>query len=1563
MFGKAVKILFLLAILMFGLNGPFWSHPAEAFSVDVKNFSYSDDSGRFIAYDFSAGSAVGNSINLEGNATITRGAGEVATTYAWGLPSGAGYPATTITLDTANKKATVSPVDPATGGLAAITAGGAVPAAVGTTGWFHTIQLANFNVDLTSEKAYEFNIGLGRGGEGYNEGSLTVAWVKGLYNGTYYGTPTLIIQARVRNTGSTLWSSTPIVRTGLTPATTTLMFDLSVFNGNNFSAAARINEENMTNLGGYTLPSGQFLRFPDLFPFLWVGEANTSSGPQAAQVSSQHWNDAQGNVYHAWPRVDDPGQALYSAVSLSSQGYLTETPLSYNSAAGYWSLSGTLFADGFNDNAVDASKWSTKGTGVAENEGVLKVTQAVQDQVTAALSRTIVINPYAKITVQRKAKVHYANSYFDGLFALYFGNTADFAAGFPNVSSQAAVVVSHANYDHSGGGEQTAHGFYLGRYAAHFTDPVTSAAITPIWDTWFDEKVVYDPITGAAELYINSELKATVNVGALPPTARYMNVFLQAWGWYTGHYNYSDDITVSQPWTGGNIFLSANTPPANPVTFNFILTKKAGGTDTVSKTISGYVTEFASNLQPTGNIATATPTFSWTGISGVTNYSVQVSDANGNRIWNKYAIPPGTTSMLYNNDSTGPALVSGQTYHYEIVSSIVTDGLNNDSFAKGSFTYGGGGGTTISFNGWVKSVPSWPAINDAAAVTGATVNALNEAGPPPFTFTSTNAEGAFAITGIPASTTFRVVIPTPASTTYIPVLSKFMNWNADIQALLPFALFTQGQYNAFGNTPGTGMILGRVALQNSPATFLSGATITATQWLNGSTTSTTYPVTYTGGGSSTGPDGIYMVKNVPPGTMVQLTAALIGHTFEFNGAIMPTQPGFISEESFFATAVQQPSPFNVYSYHHQSGTYYINLFVDDPSQAFTGVTVNGPGLTGDVALVYTNGRWLLSDAGGIVLGTTLPTGARTYNFTAATGGPPVTGSKTVSVYVEGYATNLSPTASVNATPTFSWTGIAGAAGYAVILYDTTAGGAWVWTSQQLAPDQTSVSYNGSALTAGHAYQYLVVSSVNTDGNSNASFAQGQFTYTGGATTVTVSGTVRNWTGAVIPGGVSVSLVGDPTKTTTASTADGTFSLPGIPVSTAFSLKFSSAGYLDLYSVDITLTGDMNVNADGYGGSSPFLMPTADNLTALGAKPDAGKALITGRVSDQTYRYSSNIGGATVTAQGLSKTYPVIYRDPFGALSSTPSTWGNGYYYILNVDAGDTVTLTTAKAGWAFGSRTFHTLADAVTQGRIFGTAPGYDASLGGFVKNSGGAAVSGATLALNGDPNKSTAAAGDGSYTFSGLPRDANFYVKITAAGYVPAYAGPVNLQGNISGVNLLMLTAGEMAGFGVASGNGLIGCTVMDQAMNPLSGATITLTSKSGTSYTVNYTGGGGSTPASGKFLVPNILQGDVIKIEVTRSGYAFNPVYMDGFGDAFTEKMILGTVTGPVALKGDLNGDDLVNLADAILALQVTGGMNPGSIRPNYGTSGADVNGDKRIGLVEVIYIMQKVAGVRGN
>jgi hypothetical protein len=66
---------------------------------------------------------------------------------------------------------------------------------------------------------------------------------------------------------------------------------------------------------------------------------------------------------------------------------------------------------------------------------------------------------------------------------------------------------------------------------------------------------------------------------------------------------------------------------------------------------------------------------------------------------------------------------------------------------------------------------------------------------------------------------------------------------------------------------------------------------------------------------------------------------------------------------------------------------------------------------------------------------------------------------------------------------------------------------------------------------------------------------------------------------------------------------------------------------------------------------------------------------------------------------------------------------------------------------------------------------------------------------------------------------------------------------------------------------------------------------------------------------------------------------------------------ITVKTVKKGDVNGDSSIDLADAILCLNMM--REKASTAEIY--MEADVNGDGKIGMAEVIYILQKVAGLR--
>ncbi len=87
------------------------------------------------------------------------------------------------------------------------------------------------------------------------------------------------------------------------------------------------------------------------------------------------------------------------------------------------------------------------------------------------------------------------------------------------------------------------------------------------------------------------------------------------------------------------------------------------------------------------------------------------------------------------------------------------------------------------------------------------------------------------------------------------------------------------------------------------------------------------------------------------------------------------------------------------------------------------------------------------------------------------------------------------------------------------------------------------------------------------------------------------------------------------------------------------------------------------------------------------------------------------------------------------------------------------------------------------------------------------------------------------------------------------------------------------------------------------------------------------------------------------TRIAYAY-----DGAGNRLSRT--LSHVV--IVYKADANGDHLVDLKDAVLALKVLSGLNP-ALLSDYAASGSDVGGNLKIGLEEVIYVLQKLGEMR--
>ncbi len=212
-----------------------------------------------------------------------------------------------------------------------------------------------------------------------------------------------------------------------------------------------------------------------------------------------------------------------------------------------------LLQDDFGDNSIDASKWMTSGVQVQETGGIMRVLTAATDNGGVLVSQPFNLASRGVITITRSVCLHHANDYFCGYIAVRFGGLPWAAVDYADHSYTNTNWLQRFGIylDQNIGTPDSAWSHAIARSNAAITGPYSAV----LWDTWFNEKIVYTPDTGIMECYINSQKLGEQFIGIMPSTDSTMQLGFRAWGWYTGHYENIDNVVVSQ-----------STQPVTPVT-------------------------------------------------------------------------------------------------------------------------------------------------------------------------------------------------------------------------------------------------------------------------------------------------------------------------------------------------------------------------------------------------------------------------------------------------------------------------------------------------------------------------------------------------------------------------------------------------------------------------------------------------------------------------------------------------------------------------------------------------------------------------------------------------------------------------------------------------------------------------------------------------------------------------------------------------------------------------------------------------------------------------------------
>lgn len=241
---------------------------------------------------------------------------------------------------------------------------------------------------------------------------------------------------------------------------------------------------------------------------------------------------------------------------------------------------GIVLADDFNDNTINTGLYKTYQNTVTETGQTLQLTVTQTDHPGIIRSSYLAINSADSLIITRKVKVHYANEYYWGSIGISIDNVLPFSICYSNYSyvAQGTPFSSCSSY-----------GIRICRNAEspagyHNLQNLSNTVTCP-WNTWFDEKIAYNFSTGMVSYYINGQFQLSMFVGISNSTEHFARFEASATGWWTGHYQYMDDLSIRAvlniPKGSLTGVVSSSSGPIAGATLNIINT---GLTQTTSST-------------------------------------------------------------------------------------------------------------------------------------------------------------------------------------------------------------------------------------------------------------------------------------------------------------------------------------------------------------------------------------------------------------------------------------------------------------------------------------------------------------------------------------------------------------------------------------------------------------------------------------------------------------------------------------------------------------------------------------------------------------------------------------------------------------------------------------------------------------------------------------------------------------------------------------------------------------------------------------------------------------------
>lgn len=223
-----------------------------------------------------------------------------------------------------------------------------------------------------------------------------------------------------------------------------------------------------------------------------------------------------------------------------------------------------IFADDFSSGELDPNRWKIKGNTARVENGIAKIIIAETDKGAKLESALFSFEPNKAITINCRIKISYSQNFKDKVyFNAHFGilpKTSFLHLADEGIKNHLMFGVKYTNYDYeskySNGeiDELKTEGFFLIRdngapfKKIDYRDGKISKRIEPVWNEWFEQKLVYEPFSGKMSYFINDELKDVINVGDLSNIMEEnkLRLDINPSGWWVNHSIELDYIEITQ---------------------------------------------------------------------------------------------------------------------------------------------------------------------------------------------------------------------------------------------------------------------------------------------------------------------------------------------------------------------------------------------------------------------------------------------------------------------------------------------------------------------------------------------------------------------------------------------------------------------------------------------------------------------------------------------------------------------------------------------------------------------------------------------------------------------------------------------------------------------------------------------------------------------------------------------------------------------------------------------------------------------------------------------------------